>query len=134
MRNEEVAKIAHEAVRIAASLHGDSSLEKWHDTSGEGEHAPAWQKDAALKRVELQLSDKNATPQSVHENFCACLEKEGFQPGHKFSDKAPKDLPKNHPWAKTHPQLAAWSDLPPATKAQHALHFAVVEACRQHLT
>ncbi len=135
MRTEEIAKVAHEAVRIAASLHGDSSLEKWHDTSGEGEHAPAWQKDAAHEKAKLQLLNPAFTPQDVHENFCASLEKQGFKPGTAFKDGLPVTVNGlKVSTQKTHPSIAAWSDLPPATKAQAALAFAVTEALRQHTT
>ena len=108
MKNEDIAKVCHEANRALCLAHGDKSQVSW-------EEAPAWQRESAVKGIEVALS--GATPEQQHEAWCTDKVAAGWTYG-----------PVKDADAKTHPCLAPYADLPVEQRAKDYVYGAIVRA------
>ena len=91
--HQQIAKICHEANRAYCQAIGDFSQVPWDD-------APDWQRESAIKGVELHLSNPDAGPEASHESWSA----EKLSTGWVYGPV--KDIEK-----KEHPCLVLFKDL-----------------------
>lgn len=105
---EEIAKVTHEVNRAYCESIGDFSQVPW-------ENAPQWQKESAIKGVEVTLSGEAKTPEDNHLSWAAQKVADGWRYG-----------PVKDPVTKTHPCLVSYDQLPPEQKAKDILFRAVV--------
>lgn len=91
---EEAALAAHEANRILCQALGDYSQPRWSD-------APDWQKQSAIKGVEMIARNPTTTPEQSHEGWLAVKAAEGWKYG------AVKNVD-----AKEHPCFLPYVELP----------------------
>lgn len=109
MRPDEVARVCHEANRALQVLAGDPAA------SPPWDEAPDWQRTSAVEGVQAALD--GATPEQLHESWCAAKERDGWTYG-----------PVKDAEAKTHPCLVGYDQLPAQQKAKDHLFAAVVAA------
>lgn len=95
------AQAAHEVNRAYCIALGDTSQVPW-------EQAPAWQRESALKGVEVALA--GATPEQQHEAWLAAKAADGWKHG-----------PVKNPEAKEHPCMVPYAELPEAQKHKDRL-------------
>lgn len=110
---EACARAAHESNLIYCLALGDSSQKHWEET-------PEDIKATTKNNVEAVLG--GATPEQLHQLWCAAKYKDGW----KFGPK--KDAVK-----KTHPCLTAYSNLPIADRRKDALYRSTVTAMAEVL-
>ncbi|QFY14483.1 hypothetical protein GBF35_25855 [Nonomuraea phyllanthi] len=103
-----IARVCHEANRVLQIAAGEEPSPHWPD-------APDWQQESAIKGVEAALS--GATPQHLHESWCAAKLADGWTYG-PVKDAA----------ARTHPCLVPYGDLPEAQRVKDHLFHAIVRA------
>ena len=109
LTTENVARIAHEANRAVQIVTGDPA------PSPAWDEAPEWQRESAVVGVAAALD--GATPEGLHESWCATKESDGWVYG------PTKDADR-----KTHPCLVPYGDLPPEQTLKDHLFAGVVAA------
>jgi hypothetical protein len=109
MTNEHIAHVVHEANRAYCVTVDDRSQIAWDD-------APEWQRASAIEGIEK--AKNGATPEQLHESWCAFKIADGWTHG----DVKDAD-------AKTHPCLVPYADLPAEQRVKDHLFRAIVEAC-----
>jgi hypothetical protein len=107
-RSERIAKVCHNVNRAYCISQGDTSQLPW-------EEAPAWQKESALKGVELHLSGEHG-PEASHKSWL----KEKIQAGWVWG--LVKDAEK-----KTHPCMVPFKDLPLDQQAKDFIFQTIVK-------
>lgn len=112
MNRAQIARVCHEVNRAYCQALGDNSQPAWVD-------APAWQKESALKGVDLH-SDRNVGPEASHESWMQQKRDDGWVFG------SVKD-----PEKKTHPCMLPFDGLPPEQQAKDYIFRAIVHALRQ---
>lgn len=112
MKNENIARICHEANRAYCAGIGDNSQPAWAD-------APEWQRQSAIKGVEFALANPNATPEMSHDSWST----EKISAGWVFGEV--KD-----PEKKTHPCLVSYDKLPEDQRRKDSIFLGVVAAFR----
>lgn len=112
MNADQIARVAHEVNRAYCEALGDTSQAPW-------EQAPQWQKDSAMKGVELHLSNPLAGPAGSHESWLAEKVASGWVWG-----------PIKDADAKTHPCMVPFEELSQEQQAKDYLFRAVVHALR----
>jgi hypothetical protein len=110
MKDEEVARVAHEVNRAYCQAIGDNSQPAWED-------APQWQKDSAINGVAFHIDNPGAGPDHSHAEWL----KERAATGWKYG-------PIKNPDAKEHPCFVPFDELPTEQKAKDYLFRAVVHA------
>ena len=108
MLEEHTARRCHEMNKRWCELHGDDTQASWED-------APGWQRESAI--VGVTKAAEGATPEQLHESWCASKWEAGWTRGDV------KDAN-----AKTHPCLVPYTSLPPEQLAKDAIFLAVVSA------
>ena len=111
MRNDQIARICHEANRAFCLAMGDNSQVPWDD-------APDWVKSSALNGVDYHIGDPDASPAASHQNWLEQKRKEGWAYG------PVKDVER-----KKHPCFLPYDDLPMEQKAKDYIFRAIVHAC-----
>lgn len=110
-----IARVAHEINRAYCLSQGDESQLPWED-------APNWQRDSAIKGVEMHLANPDATPEDSHKSWMAQKEKEGWKYG-AFKD----------PNAKLHPCMVPYIQLPKDQQAKDYLFRGTVHAIAREM-
>jgi folate-binding Fe-S cluster repair protein YgfZ len=110
MERIEIARVCHEVNRTYCQALGDDSQPIWED-------APAWQKESALKGVNLHADTPNAGAEASHESWMA----EKIENGWVYGEE--KD-----PEAKTHPCMVPFEQLPSDQQAKDFIFMGVVHA------
>lgn len=111
MTAEQIARVCHEANRgyqAAVPTEGIPVAPAWDEF-------PEDQRRGVISGVELALG--GATPEGLHQNWCAEKRAEGWAYGEA------KDAE-----AKTHPCLVDYSDLPPEQRLKDSIFLAIVTA------
>lgn len=109
MHAAEIARVCHEANRALQILqHDPAPSPAWDD-------APEWQTESAVEGVEKAID--GATPEDLHESWCAFKYADGWVYGDV------KDA-----YAKTHPCLVAYAELPEDQRIKDDLFKAIVKA------
>lgn len=106
---EAIAKVCHEANRAYCATLGDHSQPPW-------ESAPEWQRESAIKGVELHLTGIH-TPQDSHASWM----KQKLDDGWKFG-------PVKDPAKKEHPCIVPYHQLPIEQRRKDLLFKNIVEA------
>jgi len=104
------ARAAHEANRILCIALGDNSQPNW-------ENAPEWQKQSAVKGVEMILSNPDTTPEQSHEGWLAEKAATGWKYG-----------PVKNPETKEHPCFVPYGKLPESQRLKDEMFGLVVRA------
>ena len=112
MKNDQIARVAHEINRAYCAALGDNSQPAWED-------APDWQKTSAVAGVEFHIANPSAGPDHSHQSWLAVKEAEGWKYG-----------PLKDPDKKEHPCFVPYTDLPVEQKAKDYLFRAVVHALK----
>lgn len=107
---EQIAKVAHEINKAYCEALGDKSQPSWQD-------APEWQKDSALRGVNIHIRYPNAGPDVSHASWLAQKIEEGWKYG-----------PVKDPEAKTHPCIMPYDQLPVEQKAKDFIFRQVVHS------
>lgn len=110
-----IARVVHEVNRQYCASHGDHSQLPWDD-------APNWQRESAVKGVEMHLANPNATPEDSHISWMKEKEEKGWKYG-EFKD----DL------AKTHPCMVPYVQLDERQRAKDWIFRGVVHAIAAEL-
>jgi hypothetical protein len=105
-----IARVVHEVNRAYCASHGDHSQIIW-------EEAPDWQKESAIKGVELHLANPHATPEDSHDSWMAQKLKDGWVYG-EVKDSG----------AKTHPCIVPYAQLDERQRAKDFIFRGVVHA------
>lgn len=104
------ARAAHEANRVLCLALGDTSQPKWED-------APEWQRESALKGVQMIVDDPTTTPEQSHEGWLDEKRRTGWKYG-----------PVKNPDLKEHPCFVPYSELPESQRLKDDMFGAVVRA------
>ena len=105
----DVARVCHEANRALQQVTADPA------PSPPWDEAPDWQRDSAVEGVQQAL--RGATPEELHESWCAAKLRDGWRYGEvKDAD------------AKTHPCLVDYDALPLDQRSKDYLFYGVVDA------
>lgn len=105
-----IASICHEANRAFCKTLGDYSQPAWED-------APQWQKDSAIKGVELHASNQYSSASDSHDSWYREKEKEGWKYGPvKDSEK------------KEHPCFLPYNELPVEQQVKDFIFIGIVHA------
>lgn len=110
MNSAQIARICHEVNRAYCQALGDDSQPAW-------EGAPQWQRDSALKGVELHLLNPHAGPQASHESWMRQKLDDGWQYG-----------PVKAAERKEHPCLVPFDQLPREQQAKDFIFRSIVHA------
>lgn len=108
MKAIDIAKICHEANRAYCDSLGDYSQQAW-------EFAPDWQRESAIKGVELHLGGTH-TPADSHASWM----KQKLDDGWKFG-------PVKDPAKKEHPCIVPYDQLPLEQRRKDLLFKNIVE-------
>ena len=108
MRQEDIARVAHEVNRAYCQAIGDPVQEPWDE-------APDWQHSSCINGVVMHLANPNATPEQSHECWLAEKISNGWVYG-----------PVKDPDKKQHPCCVPYADLPEAQRAKDYIFRAVV--------
>jgi hypothetical protein len=111
METTQIARIAHEINRAYCASIGDNSQPAWED-------APDWQKDSAVKGVELHLANE-LTPEQSHEAWTAHKLAEGWKYG-----------PVKDSEVKEHPCMVPYNELPLEQRTKDYLFKAVIHSTK----
>lgn len=111
----DVARIAHEMNRHYCIATGDMSQPYW-------ETAPDWQKESAIKGVQLHLETPGLPPEASHNAWMAEKEADGWVWG-----------PVKDPEKKTHPCMCPYNDLPLLQRLKDSIFIGVVDSLRIHV-
>lgn len=115
MKQEDIARVAHEINRAYCQALGDHSQLPWED-------APQWQRDSAISGVQIHIGNPDYSPEQSHEVWMKHKHADGWRQG-----------PEKNPELKEHPDLVPYSALPVETRAKDFLFRAVVHALSPHL-
>lgn len=107
-----IALVAHEVKRAYCASLGDESQKPWAD-------ADDWQKQSALKGVEMHLANPDATPEQSHEAWLVDKVAQGWTYGDV------KDVE-----AKKHPCILPYAELPQEQRSKDFLFRAVVHTLK----
>ena len=107
---EGIARVCHEANRAWCYVNGDVSQAEWAE-------APAWQRESAIRGVELALANPDAPDSVLHDGWSADKVRDGWQYG-----------PVKDTQAKTHPCLVPFDQLPAHQQAKDRLIRVIVRA------
>lgn len=110
MKNEQIAKVCHEANKAFCETIGDNSQKTWNE-------AEQWQRDSAVNGVQFALGNPNATASAQHDSWLADKEKDGWVYGDV------KDASK-----KTHPCIVPYNELPLEQRLKDYLFKAISNA------
>lgn len=110
MKTEDVAKIAHEAIKTLCETQGDFTQQTWNN-------APDWQRTSAINGVNFHLENSHTGPDDSHNAWLKEKEADGWKYG------AVKD-----PEKKEHPCMVKYSDLPASQQAKDYLFRGIVHA------
>ena len=110
MNIESAARTAHEANRILCLALGDTSQPKWED-------APEWQKESAVKGVQMIVDNPATTPEQSHEGWLSVKRAEGWKYG-----------PIKNPETKEHPCFIPYDGLPENQRLKDEMFGLVVRA------
>ena len=116
MLSSDVAKICHEANKAYCESLGDASQVAW-------EHAPAWQRDSAIKGVKFNLDNPDAPASASHDSWLEVKRNDGWKYG-KIKDAEKKE----------HPCFVPYEQLPESQKAKDHLFKAIVAVFASHVT
>lgn len=116
MQPEDIARVCHEVNRAYCAAYGDISHSPW-------ETAPAWQRASALAGVNLLLVHPGRTPAQLHEAWLELKRAQGW----RYGDA--KDV-----YAKTHPCMVPFAELPAVQQAKDYIFVAVVNTLAPYLT
>lgn len=109
---EWVAEVCHQVNKAYCEALGDLTQVEWR-------LAPQWQKDSAVKGVELHFDNPDSTPADSHKSWMAEKEAAGWVYGEvKDPDAKPP----------THPCLVPFEKLPKEQQAKDFIFRAVVKA------
>lgn len=112
MKAIDIAVVCHEVNAAYCRAIGDNSQPSWWN-------APEWQRNSAVKGVELHLANPDLPPSASHEAWMAQKLSEGWAHG---PVKDPAATP------PTHPCLVPFDQLPKEQKAKDHIFKAVVGA------
>lgn len=107
-----IAQVAHEINRAYCASLGDESQKPWPE-------ADEWQKQSALKGVEMHLANPAATPEQSHESWLAEKTAQGWTYGEVKNVEA-----------KQHPCMLPYAQLPQEQRSKDFLFRAVVHALK----
>ena len=108
----DIAKVCHQANRAWCASNGDLSQPDWED-------APDWQIQSAIAGVVFRISNPDAGPDAMHNNW----RKDKFADGWVYGDV--KDAEN-----KTHPCLVPFEELPLFQQKKDKLFSAIVDALK----
>jgi len=108
MKNEEIAKVVHEANKAYCEAIDDHSQDVWEVT-------PENIKQSAMEGVEFLRENPDKTPKDMHDNWLAFKKKEGWKFGENKSVMR-----------KTHPCMIDYKDLPEEQKVKDRLFINIV--------
>lgn len=110
-----IARVCHEVNAAYCRALGDISQVPW-------EQAPDWQKESAIKGVELHLANPDAGPQASHDSWMNQKRAEGWSYG-----------PVKDAEHKLHPCMVPFHDLPPEQQAKDHIFRGVVHAIAREM-
>ena len=110
-----IARVVHEVNRSYCISLGDHTQTNWED-------APQWQKDSALKGVEMHLANPDATARDSHISWMAEKQEQGW----KFGPVKDAD-------AKEHPCMVDYEDLPQEQRSKDYIFRGVVHAIAREM-
>lgn len=110
MEIEKIAAVAHDVNRAYCLALGDTGTPMW-------KHAPAWQRESAVKGVEFYIANPGATLEQSHEEWLQRKLADGWRHGDV------KDAER-----KTHPCCVPYALLPVEQRAKDYIFGAVVRA------
>lgn len=110
-----IARVCHEVNMAYCLAIGDVTQVHWED-------APQWQKDSAVKGVEMHLADPNLSPAASHEAWKKQKLEEGWTYG-----------PIKDPVKKEHPCIVPFTDLPKEQQIKDWLFRGVVHAIAREM-
>ncbi len=105
-----IARITHEVNRAYCNALGDASQPAWED-------APEWQKQSAINGVKFAMTNPDATPEDMHNNWMAVKRADGWIYGER-----------KNAVIKTHPCMLPYRELPRDQRIKDYLFRAVVKA------
>jgi len=107
---EDIAKAAHEVIRLIAEMHNEPPLPSWEDATEEVRRA-------TLDGVEYIKSRPDCNKSMLHDNWCARKIEDGWTFG-ETKDAA----------AKTHPCLVPFDELPSFQQEKDIVFLLTVKA------
>lgn len=116
MTAAEIARVCHEVNRAYCQALGDDSQPEW-------DRAPEWQRESAMKGVELHLSGDHHGPEASHESWM----REKVATGWTFGNEKNAE-------AKTHPCLVPFRLLTREQQAKDFIFRGVVHALKGSLS
>ena len=105
-----IARVAHEVNKAYCEALGDPTQAVWED-------APQWQRDSAIKGVQLHLANPNLGVSASHDAWM----REKLDTGWTYG-------PLKDPAKKEHPCIVPYADLPTEQKAKDFIFRGVVHA------
>ena len=112
---DDIAKISHVANKAYCESIGDNSQVCWSE-------APDWQKESAVKGVELHLNNPDLPASASHDAWM----KHKLSTGWKYG-------PVKDPEKKEHPNLVSFWDLPIREQAKDLLFSSIVRCLKPML-
>lgn len=113
--SHSIARVAHEVNAAYCAAIGDNTQPCW-------EEAPDWQKESAIKGVELHLADPNLGVDASHQAWLEHKRAEGWTYG-----------PIKDPVKKEHPCFVPYADLPQEQKVKDFIFRGVVHAIAREM-
>jgi len=110
MNIEEIARVCHQVNKAYCESLGDNSQFNWEESA-------QWQKDSAVKGVELHLTKPETSPSDSHNSWM----KEKVDTGWVYGEIKDEE-------AKTHPCMVSFSELPREQQAKDFIFMAIVKA------
>lgn len=110
MKNEDIARVVHEALRAYGGVVGAEALPPWDE-------APDWQRSSTLAVVAMHLAHPEAGPEACHEAWMA----EKLAAGWRYG-------PVKDPARREHPCLVPFAALSPSEQTKDVLFQAIVRA------
>ena len=113
--SHSIARVAHEVNAAYCAALGDKTQPPW-------EEAPEWQKESAIKGVEMHLANPNLGVDASHQAWLDHKRAEGWTYGQI------KDVEK-----KEHPCFVPYADLPQEQKVKDFIFRGVVHAIAREM-
>jgi hypothetical protein len=110
---EQIARVCHEANRAYCLTIGDKSQKPWVQ-------AQPWQRQSARDGVDFFLKNPHATPEALHDEWCAAKRRDGWKYG-----------PVKDETKKEHPCLVLYPKLSPEQRRKDYLFRAIITAFLQ---